>query len=465
MTTHLSHFYNRRFSSFFAVLIVFLLFLQHAKTQCTTASNGQWPSGAVPLNTTSAPKILATDCYAGEFSRCSGTISGNDYTVTSSVATDFITITNNAGAVVIAFGTQPLTFTAPNNNNFRVYRHVNSACDEEAIERTITVTCADCPPPVSLTNDICANATNLGSSPITVSGNNTGAVNEGVIDYPICDVSFGGLNDVWYKFTTNATGGDATITFSGSTFDGILSAYSGCSTAQELDCSDVGITSIPEVIDLTSLPANTVYYIRISGFDGEEGTFNLNIAGAALPIELKSFTGTTLKNTNLLKWITASERNVQSHILERSVNGIDQWISVGQKPGNTLSKYDQVYEMEDLAPVAKACYRIRTVDLDGSEKVSHAIVLTRNGDRLGIMAAYPNPATELLQVQFNTVAEETVTIQVTDLTGRIVYQQQTDAQKGYNQFPVALQQLTAGTYTLQISGGQSVAEPVRFVKQ
>ncbi|MBK8426949.1 MAG: hypothetical protein IPL27_13675 [Lewinellaceae bacterium] len=51
---------------------------------------------------------------------------------------------------------------------------------------------------------------------------------------------------------------------------------------------------------------------------------------AALPLELKSFTGKTTPTSNMLLWETLTEKNVQSHIVERSVDGI-KWLEIGRK--------------------------------------------------------------------------------------------------------------------------------------
>lgn len=65
-----------------------------------------------------------------------------------------------------------------------------------------------------LANDQCASATDLGSAPAVISGNLAAAFDEGLIPQPSCDLSNPGtpVNDVWYRFTTNETGGNVTIT-------------------------------------------------------------------------------------------------------------------------------------------------------------------------------------------------------------------------------------------------------------
>ena len=122
-------------------------------------------------------------------------------------------------------------------------------------------------------------------------------------------------------------------------------------------------------------------------------------------------------------------------------------------------------EEEDKLILPKAYYRIHTIDFDGQEQFSKTISITRNDSRFGIIAAYPNPASDLLNIQFNTVEESIVHVQIIDMTGRLVFQQKIDAVKGTNSLPINVGQFSAGTYTLNVVNSNAVAEPIRFVKQ
>ena len=187
-------------------------------------------------------------------------------------------------------------------------------------------------------------------------------------------------------------------------------------------------------------------------------------AAAALPLELKSFTGQVQSTTNMLSWETLTEKNVQSHIVERSVDGA-RWSEVGRKAGQVDSQVSVKYTLEDRAPLAKAYYRLRSVDFDGKESLSSTIVLTRKGDQFGITSVYPSPTNGNVTVQFNATAEETVTVRVMDMTGRLVMQQVTEAVKDINELPLTLTGLQAGVYTVTVANSTGVSAPVRFVKQ
>ena len=192
--------------------------------------------------------------------------------------------------------------------------------------------------------------------------------------------------------------------------------------------------------------------------------FAIGGTGAALPLELASFTGKTLASTNLLLWETLTEKNVQTHIVERSIDGI-QWTEVGRKPGQLDSHAPLKYELEDRTPPAKAYYRLRSVDVDGQENLSGSIVLTRKSDHFGITAAFPSPTTDQVTVQFASLTEERITVRVTDFTGRLVLEQPFDAQNGINEAQVQLGSLQAGVYLVSVSNSTAAAAPVRIVKE
>lgn len=192
--------------------------------------------------------------------------------------------------------------------------------------------------------------------------------------------------------------------------------------------------------------------------------FALGGAFTALPLELTYFNGKALAGSNMLSWETALEKDVQWHIVERAADGVN-FTEVGRTAGQLASSAPKKYELEDLRPIGKAYYRLRSVDLDGKESLSSVIVLERKGARFQIDNVFPSPTQGDLTVQFNAVEESAVNVMVHDFSGRLVLQQQLDAVKGFNQTSLQLGSLPAGMYNVTIVGTQSATEPVRIVKE
>ncbi len=115
---------------------------------CPFATGGQWPTGAAFVPTcTGVAENITTNGWAGEYSVVA-VQAGTAYTFASSVATDFLTITDSTGTVVYASGVTPITFTALVSEDLRMYNHTDSLCGDENVSRTRSVSC---PLPVCLT--------------------------------------------------------------------------------------------------------------------------------------------------------------------------------------------------------------------------------------------------------------------------------------------------------------------------
>ncbi|MBL7784074.1 MAG: hypothetical protein JNM22_22750, partial [Saprospiraceae bacterium] len=177
---------------------------------------------------------------------------------------------------------------------------------------------------VAPSNDNCTGASNLtptaGVFTNPGSQNSAGATSSGVA-IPACSgFTSSSALDVWYKFTTDPTGGDATVTVVGGTgFDPTVQCLSGsCASPTSISCVDLTSGGGTEVLTLTGLSASTTYFLRVYGWAGGTGTFTINVAGTALPLELGSFKGAVEQNCNRLQWETITEKNVQWHIVERS---------------------------------------------------------------------------------------------------------------------------------------------------
>jgi len=335
--------------------------------------------------------------------------------------------------------------------------------------------------PACVVNNTCATATMVGmvGNDGTVNSTTTGASTSRVAE--AC-AGFTGIadDDVWFSFTTDGDGGDVTVavTAAATALDPVIIVYSGtCGALVNIGCADLTISGVSPANDetaiVTGLAPSTTYYVRVYGYGQfnnttpTSGAFTLTTSGTgvagALPLELKSFTGQVQASKNLLNWETLTEKNVKSHLVERSIDGA-RWSEVGTVAGKGDSQVSVKYSLEDRAPLAKAYYRLRSVDFDGKENLSGSIVLTRKGESFGITSVYPSPTTSNVTVQFNSTSEEKVTVRVLDMTGRLVMEQYTEAVKDINELPIILTGLQAGVYSVTVSNSTDVSAPVRFVK-
>ncbi len=143
--------------------------------------------------------------------------------------------------------------------------------------------------PEAPVNDDCASATTIGLG-WSVTGCTPSATPGGTVS---CGSSTG--PSVWYKYT-NSNACDQVLTATtcnpGTDFDTFLSAYDSCG-GNEVACNDDqpppadpacavpgGTSSNPASTMTWSVPAGATHVIRVSGYEGQSGTFQLSLSGS-----------------------------------------------------------------------------------------------------------------------------------------------------------------------------------------
>ncbi|CAN5297231.1 hypothetical protein BH09BAC1_BH09BAC1_17960 [soil metagenome] len=112
--------------------------VQRVAAGCTNTS--MFPGSAVSV-ASSGTTTITTCQYASEYNQLIDIINGATYKVTSSTATDFVTVRvgSSSGAVLVA-GVQPVTFTTTSTSDLFVHYNSNSACATATGCRTTTIT-------------------------------------------------------------------------------------------------------------------------------------------------------------------------------------------------------------------------------------------------------------------------------------------------------------------------------------
>ncbi len=126
-----------------------------------------------------------------------------------------------------------------------------------------------------------------------------------------------------------------------------------------------------------------------SAIDNVVVTFRTG-ACSTLPIELLSFTGEANGETNILKWITATEINNDFFTIERSEDAIN-FIELGRVNGAGNSLSLKRYSMVDTKPYANITYyKLIQTDFNGQFKPSEIIAVTRmsNDKDLKVIGIY-----------------------------------------------------------------------------
>jgi len=197
------------------------------------------------------------------------------------------------------------------------------------------------------------------------------------------------------------------------------------------------------------------------------GTITLYVCptGQVLPVELISFEGKITPHSNILYWTTAVELNVDRYIVECSADGTRDWTEIGRIGVQGTAQTENNYVMEDQHPLSGAYYRLRIVDMDGHPQFSKNIPLMRDDQQSGILNVIPTPTTGATLVNYASSREESVTLRVTDMAGRIVLERLFETAEGVSSLPVDMTNLQSGIYLITVNNGQTITKPVRVLKR
>ena len=184
-----------------------------------------------------------------------------------------------------------------------------------------------------------------------------------------------------------------------------------------------------------------------------------------LPIELIDFKGKYINNQSMLSWITASEKDNDYFILERSEDA-HEFIQMGKIDGAGNSNSFLNYQFTDVKPINKvAYYRLKQVDFDGQYSYSQVIAL-RNNQKLNTeIKAYPNPSNgNFLITNIPFQMGDAFVCQVFNMQGELL-KKDLHISDTNNNFQLQLSELKSGVYWVSLTNGTStVTTRVNLIK-
>ena len=229
----------------------------------------------------------------------------------------------------------------------------------------------------------------------------------------------GELNSTWMVVNV-LTGGSLTFTFGGlgtqtGFYDWIMYPFNTTACAQvasntlaPVRCNWNGVsyggTGLASPVPAGGDPTNfeppltvgslTQWLICFSNWSSVTTTVPLQFGGTAvvscspLPVELLVFDANVNGAAVELAWITGSEQNTSRFVVERSADGA-QWTELATLHAAGSSDAPRLYKHVDQSPLpGDGYYRLRTLDLDGAESLSHVRMVRFNQT----WTVAPNPA-------------------------------------------------------------------------
>ena len=190
-----------------------------------------------------------------------------------------------------------------------------------------------------------------------------------------------------------------------------------------------------------------------NGVCDNDAEMSFDLTGA-LAVELGAFEVVSNENAVSVNWTTISENDVYKYIVERSNNGTSQFEEIGTIGvfGNSQTIKD--YTFEDIAPIAKGYYRLKTVDIDGSTSYSHVVLIERTVADIRMVNIYPNPIVGETEIIYETKAHSNVHFKVFDVNGTLKADRILDSVNGFNRIPFDFTGLREGIYFIMLESGK-----------
>jgi hypothetical protein len=190
-----------------------------------------------------------------------------------------------------------------------------------------------------------------------------------------------------------------------------------------------------------------------------------------LPVTFINFSGIRKGNNNELAWTTASEQNNLGFDVERSHDGQNYtslaFVNTLASGGNSTNNLSYNFTDSKINTGSSQYYRLRQVDINN--KTSYSDIVKIKGEQIAVLTIdgiAPNPVQNKLSVSISSPTKNLINLQVVDLLGRIVQQQQLIVQKGTNVISVNVTSLGKGTYFLKaVYSDNNQIPAIKFIKE
>ncbi len=191
-----------------------------------------------------------------------------------------------------------------------------------------------------------------------------------------------------------------------------------------------------------------------NGVCDSDSEMTFDLTGGALAVELGAFEAESKENSVAINWTTVTENEVYKYVVERSKDGLMRFEELGEvaSVGNTQSIKN--YNFEDIAPIAKGYYRLKTVDIDGKISYSSIVLVEREVAELRMINVYPNPIVGPTEIIYETKAYTNVHFKVFDVNGTLKADEIVDAVNGFNRIPFDFTGLREGIYFIMLESGK-----------
>lgn len=179
-----------------------------------------------------------------------------------------------------------------------------------------------------------------------------------------------------------------------------------------------------------------------------------------LPVEMTSFTARMLDTkTVTIDWTTASELNNDHFEVERSLDG-KNFTKIADVAGHGTTSdenlYNNIDNNVDLLHATVLYYRLKQVDFNGHFNLSDIrIVSVNEAINSGAKVWYSN-AEERMNIILHSNTNETVSIKLVDMQGKVITHSTVNSVNGVNRFSLNTGGISKGMYNVVITNNSGI---------
>lgn len=199
----------------------------------------------------------------------------------------------------------------------------------------------------------------------------------------------------------------------------LISAYHGVSSVGTTGPGGMFDSASMDLITPTSIVDSGDYIVvTFTSANGFSGFFAHTLSNTPLALTFGNISAVNAGEKNVVKWNTLNEEAGNTFIVERSEDG-RSFHQIGQVTGKGMATD---YTFDDLKPLFGVnYYRVAMVALNGHSVYSKVVSATMNTNRFNVVV-YPNPVADVLTVKVSGGNLDGATIEVRDVTGRLLKQ-------------------------------------------
>jgi hypothetical protein len=390
-------------------------FTTNAALSCNGANFGLYPDTTFTPTCSGNFEQITSLAWAGEYSNVN-VLSNKKYTFTSSVPTDYITITNASGTTVLASGITPLVWNSTTTTGVvRYFFHTNSNCGSQNTNRIRSIKCEN--------STSCNTPTQFGSEVLS----STSAV-----------IS-------WIPSTSAPNGG-------------YLFVYNTNPTIGGMDGSTFSTSA-----DLTDLLPNTTYYWWVasncvtSQSDWAYGGSFTTASECNVPTQL--FTDPESATVVNIAWVAPTPEPSNGYMYAYST--VNDPFSANAITGTTI---DTFAVLNNLTPnttyyfwVKSICGNTQTDWVSGGSFTTQ--FLTAESFSIKNLKLYPNPVNDIVNLSFEPGISS---VTIYNVLGQIVISKSIPIQANETSIDVAA--LTSGTYIVKVYT-MNDSKTIKIIKQ